>query len=209
MKKTIIYLVVAAVIGFFGTALHNINVREQQLDLKSIELQDTGAKIKTLETRYEDLNKQLNEELEHKERNAEKIKKLEEDRKKLEQEKIDLQNQLQAKARERERLASSSGRVSASAAIPADKEAILAAAGVPRDQWASAMWLINKESSWNSHAINPSSGACGLVQALPCSKLPCSLDDAVCQIKWQVGYVNARYGSYNAAVAFHRANNWY
>jgi hypothetical protein len=155
------------------------------------------------------LNKQLDHELEQKQKNTEKIKQLEEERQRLEQEKIDLQNQLQAKAAERARLAAASGRVSAASAVPADKEAILVAAGVPADQRASAMWLINKESSWNSHAINPSSGACGLVQALPCSKLPCSLSDAVCQIKWQVGYVNARYGGYNQAVAFHRANNWY
>jgi TolA-binding protein len=207
MKSAITYLVVFALFVFFGTAVHNMNVRDQQLDLKSIELQDTGAKIKTLETRYEDLNLQLNKELEHKEKNSEKIKKLEEDRKKLEQEKIELQQQLQAKAAERQKLAA--GRVAAASAVPADKEALLAAAGVPQDQWSAAMWLINKESSWNSHAINPSSGACGLVQALPCSKLPCSLDDAVCQIKWQIGYVNDRYGGYNGAVAFHQANNWY
>lgn len=192
---------------FFGTAFHNLNLKDQRLDLKTIELQDTGAKLKTLETRYEDLNTQLNKELEHKEKNSEKIKQLEEDRKKLEQEKIDLQNQLQAKAQEREKLAA--GRVAAASAIPADKEAILAAAGVPQSEWWAADWLINKESSWNARAINASSGACGLVQALPCSKLPCSLDDPVCQVKWQLGYVNNRYGGYAGAVSFHKANNWY
>lgn len=74
-----------------------------------------------------------------------------------------------------------------------------------------AVWLIGKESGCNPGAVNRSSGACGIPQALPCSKLPCPLDaaGAVCQIKWMENYVQRRYGSWAAARSFHASRGWY
>jgi len=69
--------------------------------------------------------------------------------------------------------------------------------------------LVFKESSLNSHAVNPSSGACGLFQALPCSKMKCALGDTECQIKWGLGYIKNRYGTPTEALNFHLAHNWY
>jgi hypothetical protein len=72
--------------------------------------------------------------------------------------------------------------------------------------------LIYRESGINPFAINKSSGACGLGQALPCSKLlkVCNtLDDVDCQIKWVVDYIHARYGTFEAANKFQLSNNWY
>ena len=66
-----------------------------------------------------------------------------------------------------------------------------------------------KESGLNPYAVNKSSGACGLFQALPCSKLPCSLSDVACQAKWGVDYIKNRYGNPANALEFHYANNWY
>lgn len=65
------------------------------------------------------------------------------------------------------------------------------------------------ESGNNPHAINASSGACGLGQALPCSKLPCSLDDYACQDNWFTNYAVQRYGSWEAAYNFWVAHNWW
>lgn len=74
-----------------------------------------------------------------------------------------------------------------------------------------ALWLIGKESGCNPGAVNRSSGACGIPQALPCSKLPCPLDatGAVCQLQWMENYVARRYGGWEQARAFHARNNWY
>ncbi len=69
--------------------------------------------------------------------------------------------------------------------------------------------LISRESSLNPHAINPTSGACGLGQALPCGKMECSLDDVDCQLAWVKEYIDARYGDVQTALAFHDRNNWY
>jgi hypothetical protein len=80
------------------------------------------------------------------------------------------------------------------------------------DQWPAMELLIKKESGFNPYAMNPSSGACGLPQSLPCSKLlnKCgSLDNHSCQVQWMVDYVSNRYGTPQGAIAFHAKNNWY
>jgi hypothetical protein len=72
-----------------------------------------------------------------------------------------------------------------------------------------AMWLIDKESGCNPYAVNPSSGACGIAQELPCGKSGCTMGDGACQLVWMNRYVLERYGSWASAVTFHRANNYY
>lgn len=69
--------------------------------------------------------------------------------------------------------------------------------------------LLFRESTWNPQAMNASSGACGLFQALPCEKMGCVLIDIDCQAKWGSNYIHARYGDANQALAFHDLNNWY
>ena len=82
----------------------------------------------------------------------------------------------------------------------------LAQAGITNED---AVWLIGHESGCRPDAVNPSSGACGIPQALPCSKLPCTLQDPVCQLKWMETYVRARYGSWAGAKSFWQNNRWY
>lgn len=83
----------------------------------------------------------------------------------------------------------------------------IAAAGIK--DVGNAQELINRESGCNPNAVNPSSGACGVAQELPCGKSGCSLGDGACQVRWMNSYVLGRYGSWAAAVGFHNANNWY
>lgn len=75
------------------------------------------------------------------------------------------------------------------------------------DHWPSFWKLIMKESSWNPQAVNKSSGACGLFQALPCSKMGGM--ELANQIKWGVNYIKQRYGTPTAALAFHLQHGWY
>ena len=83
------------------------------------------------------------------------------------------------------------------------------AAGIPEDQWQYVDYIVTKESGWNPNAKNPSSGACGLAQAYPCSKLGPNWNDPVVALQWQYNYVNGRYGGYAGAYKFWRANRWY
>ena len=67
--------------------------------------------------------------------------------------------------------------------------------------------LISKEAGLNPQAINPTSGACGLAQALPCEKMACDLVDVDCQLDWIGEDVERRYGNIDNALAFHQVNN--
>jgi hypothetical protein len=97
-------------------------------------------------------------------------------------------------------------------ASPAQARA-LAQSMVPASQWACFDNVITRESSWNVHAVNPSSGAYGLPQALPGDKMAEVSadwrDNAVTQIKWAINYMDGRYGSPCAAWSFWQAHNWY
>lgn len=83
------------------------------------------------------------------------------------------------------------------------------AAGIPERQWQYADYIVSRESGWNPRAVNPYSGACGLAQAYPCSKLGSRWYDPVVALKWQYNYVNERYGGYAGAYNFWVRNRWY
>ncbi|MGI5952185.1 MAG: G5 domain-containing protein [Brooklawnia sp.] len=85
----------------------------------------------------------------------------------------------------------------------------LAAAGIDPADWNAAEILITRESTWNPNAVNPSSGACGLVQALPCSKLGPNWNDPIVALKWGDNYVKQRYGGWQGALSHSYANGWY
>ncbi|GAA4675609.1 transglycosylase SLT domain-containing protein [Streptomyces chumphonensis] len=73
--------------------------------------------------------------------------------------------------------------------------------------------IVQRESTWNYQAENPSSGAYGLVQALPATKMSSAGADwrtnPATQIKWGLNYMNERYGSPCGAWEFWQANHWY
>lgn len=73
--------------------------------------------------------------------------------------------------------------------------------------------LWTKESGWNVHADNPSSSAYGIPQALPGSKMasagPDWANNPVTQIKWGLGYIQARYGTPCNAWGHSQSYNWY
>ena len=71
------------------------------------------------------------------------------------------------------------------------------------------MYIYQHESGNNPYAVNPSSGACGLGQALPCSKMPCELGDYACQDKWATDYMIGRYGSWINAYNWWQQHNWW
>ena len=73
--------------------------------------------------------------------------------------------------------------------------------------------IVEHESGWNIGATNASSGAYGLVQALPGSKMASAGSDwktnPATQIKWGLDYMNSRYGSPVGAWNFWQTHHWY
>ena len=73
--------------------------------------------------------------------------------------------------------------------------------------------IIMRESKWRINATNPSSGAYGIPQALPGSKMASAGSDwrtnPATQIIWAIGYMKDRYGSPCQAWSFKRSHGWY
>ncbi|KQX71213.1 MULTISPECIES: transglycosylase SLT domain-containing protein [unclassified Streptomyces] len=89
----------------------------------------------------------------------------------------------------------------------------MAAQMVPSGQFQCFSNIVDHESSWNYHAVNASSGAYGLFQALPAGKYASAGSDwqtnPATQIKWGLNYMDSRYGSPCEAWSFWQANHWY
>ena len=85
--------------------------------------------------------------------------------------------------------------------------------GYGEEQYSCFNNIIMRESMWDIDATNPSSGAYGIPQALPGSKMASVGSDwrtnPATQIIWGIGYMRDRYGSPCEAWTFKRAHGWY
>jgi cell wall-associated NlpC family hydrolase len=84
--------------------------------------------------------------------------------------------------------------------------------------WGLAQWpyldmLWNRESGWRVDATNPTSGAYGIPQSLPATKMASAgadwMTNAQTQIRWGLGYIQARYGSPRRAWQHELTFGWY
>jgi hypothetical protein len=75
----------------------------------------------------------------------------------------------------------------------------------------NSLWT--KESNWNYKARNKNSGAHGIAQALPASKMNVVSTDwrtnPVTQIRWGLRYISIRYETPCKALAKHKRSNYY
>jgi len=84
-------------------------------------------------------------------------------------------------------------------------------------EWHSLDLLWTQESGWNNYAYNGSSGATGIPQSLPYTKMPQAawlpkqggIASATAQIAWGLAYIKGTYGDPNTAWAHEVANGWY
>ena len=90
---------------------------------------------------------------------------------------------------------------------------MLGSYGWSSGQFSCLVSLWNQESGWNVYATNPVSGAYGIPQALPGSKMASAgadwQTDAATQIRWGLSYIKSLYGSPCGAWAHEEADGWY
>lgn len=175
-----------------------------QIELKQLD-------VKTKQAEINNLNKQIDELDKSDKSNLERVREL----KKKNQE---LQSQLQAK-RDREAREASNVVYAATVAPsnPTGNKAIAKAKAETRgwtgDQWNCLHSLWMRESGFNHLANNPSSGAYGIPQSLPASKMATVgadyLTNPRTQIEWGLNYIAGRYGTPCSAWAHSEAVNWY
>jgi hypothetical protein len=91
--------------------------------------------------------------------------------------------------------------------------AIMVSEGFGIDQFPCLDRLWTKESGWNHKAYNSGSGAYGIPQALPGSKMGSVADDwktnPATQIKWGLGYIEGRYNTPCGAWQHSQSTGWY
>ncbi|HSX29598.1 MAG TPA: ubiquitin-like domain-containing protein [Candidatus Saccharimonadales bacterium] len=111
--------------------------------------------------------------------------------------------------------------------IPADKQAVMAAAGIAPSDYAYVDFIISHESGWCPTKLQGQVGYCppyapevipsglgyGLGQATPGTKMAAYGADwktsAATQLRWATSYSNGRYGSWGAAYNYWQAHhNW-
>jgi hypothetical protein len=107
-----------------------------------------------------------------------------------------------------------SGQQSLSAQDPqAIADALLSTYGWSSSEMSCLVPLWMGESGWRVNAENSSSGAYGIPQSLPGSKMATAGADwrtnPVTQIKWGLGYIQERYGSPCGAWGFKQGHGWY
>ena len=85
--------------------------------------------------------------------------------------------------------------------------------GWGNDQFGCLVQLWDRESHWNVHAHNSGSGAHGIPQAMPGSKMasagPDWYNNAETQVKWGAGYISGRYGNPCGALGHSNSTGWY
>lgn len=199
-SKVIVVSIVSVLLAVAMVGLRHTDKLNDQIELKQIEIQDNSLRLKLLDKKYLDLNKQLEA------KDADK-QKLEQDLQKLQQERMELEKALQAKKEQKandlavktQKAVTGTQVASATTGSCADW---MAAAGIPSTQ--ATQTLILKESGCNPSARNPSSGAFGIPQALPASKIAHCGTEPVCQLRWMDTYIKGRYGSWDNALS-----TWY
>ena len=93
------------------------------------------------------------------------------------------------------------------------KSILLDEYGFSEKQYKCLNSLWTKESNWNYKARNKKSGAHGIPQALPASKMSVISTDwrtnPVTQIRWGLRYISIRYETPCNALAKHKRSNYY
>lgn len=171
MNKRIIIAtaIVATLLGLTMAGLRHVRNLDNQIKLKEIQIIDNGAKLKLLDSKYTELNKEL-------EKTGSDKKKVEEQLQQLEKERQELEKALQAKIKQKEadRLAKAQKAVTGSVHAP---KAYAATCG--DNKFANAIYM--QESGCNLTATN-SIGCIGIGQSCPASKLSNACPD------WKTNY---------------------
>jgi uncharacterized protein YabE (DUF348 family) len=96
--------------------------------------------------------------------------------------------------------------------VSADKVALMTAAGIAPGDYVYVDFIISKESGWRPGALNSGSGAYGLCQSLPASKMASAgadyLTNPVTQLRWCSGY-SSRYGGWQGSYNAWLAQGWW
>lgn len=197
--------------------LENYNTINELISSAKNDLKNYVQKQKELEQQKEeiDINIQQTKKLEQKNKNQKKELKSE---KEESQERVDHLNKQVADLKKQQviELQYEDEKAFISSSKNGSNETkteLMKNAGIKSSDYHYVDYIITAESNWNYTATNPYSKAYGLCQALPPEKMAVSGSDwktnPDTQMDWCNGYANSRYGSWENAYNFHKANGWW
>lgn len=102
--------------------------------------------------------------------------------------------------------------LSVTISVSDDKSSLMAAAGISQADYPYVDYIVSHESNWRPGAHNGGSGAYGLCQSLPASKMASAgadyLTNPVTQLRWCSGYAS-RYGGWQGAYNAWIVQGWW
>lgn len=180
-----------ALIGYVGFGITHLVSRDVKMRHSDVQLEVKSTELKQLQLDYQNLNSKLNNELQNGQTDDTTIKQLQQQKDELDRRNKELEQQVSARAAEKKRIADAASQV---------VNTLTGTATASADSGGAKLWVYMHESGNNPNS-QASNGACGLGQALPCSKMACSLGDYSCQDAWFTNYMVNRYGTWENAKA--------
>lgn len=222
-KKVIISLIIVTIVILgtkeiytYTTSLNN-NIIELNNKIDSINLQinDMVEKDQKLQEDLNLLSEQNGTTLEELEQKKKELEEKEAEVDKLQSQVKSLKTQVTSRGGTTSRSSSSTQTVTASSNEYQQyaHDLCINTYGWSENDFTCLVKLWNRESGWNPNAHNKSSGAHGIPQSLPASKMASEGDDyytnGYTQIRWGLKYIAGRYGTPSAAWAHSESHNWY
>ena len=173
---------------------------------------ETTKKIIYQETKEEDLSNIINIKKEAYEAEQARLRAEEEAKEKARKE-AEEKAKLEKEQSTTTAQSSSSGSYSLSDYQAYAKDLVINTYGWSEYDFECLVKLWDKESGWDPNSHNSSSGAHGIPQSLPASKMASEGADyytnGYTQIRWGLKYIKGRYGSPSAAWAHSQSEGWY
>lgn len=210
------WILAVCLIGFIGLGVSNVTKTHNRLQLKDIQLKSTSTQLLNLQLKYDLLNKDLQQQLNSKTQDQDKIQGLQKQIQDLGNQRDQLQQQLQTRADEK---AAEEQKIAEAASL--SSTAYAAAGCNDAKSCIYAHESGNCPTKWQGehdclpfHGVpSDSSGlGYGLCQATPASKMASAGADWATNYTTQDAWCNSHatsYGGWSAAWAFWQAHSWW
>lgn len=216
--------------GYVSFGVKNIVSSESNIKVQEVKsnLRSSHSQLKTLQLKYNSATGRLNNELHQNKTDDEKLKLIESEKQKLQETNEDLNKQLQSKAESKRLLAQQQEKANALAStapqptpvVLTDSQSLMAQAGIAPADFVAVDYIVRHEGGWDgvTQWNTSGSGAYGLCQALPASKMASAgadyMTNPVTQLKWCSSYASTceswrHYCGWQGAYNFWSANKWW
>ena len=222
-KKVLISLIIVSIILVGSKFIYdytnslNNNIRElnTKIDEINLHINDMVEKDQKLQEDLNLLSEQNGTTLEELEQKKKELEEKEAEVNKLKSQVSSLKNQVTSRGSTTSRSSSSTQTVTASSNEYQQyaHDLCINTYGWSENDFTCLVKLWNRESGWNPNSHNKSSGAHGIPQSLPASKMASEGSDyytnGYTQIRWGLKYIAGRYGTPSAAWTHSESHNWY